>query len=235
MQTVNADEVTAKAAHAIDSLEPTATAEAPSKSREFMLWDYQAAQQVRREYQQAELGFLPAQRFFMMVNKKLKGFVDGEFGVTIGELFGGGGDLRQQMKMPDELSETAVNDAVSQNEPLIRAFFTLVEMMPDLQMDIIALSLGVPRGEANWFRNAIEEPPARGGLTIDEGFELLEYFVIQNAGALRRFFTKKGRNLVEVINLYVIHQGQLPKPPEDTATSGGTPSSTSSLATPASV
>lgn len=195
---------------------------------------------------QAELGFLPAQRFFTRISREIKSFVDGEYGIQLGELFSGG--LQARIKMPANMTEEAVNTVVSENQQMIEAFLKLIDIVPEFQTDVIALSLGVPRGNVKWFKEAIEEPPHRGGLTIKEGFELVRRFIRQNAVALRRFFEEEGKSLVAEFDLWVVHGGE--KATKDSSeeeivgpgmtepvmsTPGGRPSSTSSPATPASV
>lgn len=229
-----------EAERAIEALEPSTPA---YEVRMNLLYPDGAQREV--VFIQAEIGFLPAQRFFTRVSREIKSFVDGEYGIKLGELFSGGFSARAMM--PSEMTEGAVNKVVSDNQQMIEAFLKLVDIVPEFQADVMALSLGVPRGDVDWFKDAIEEPPHRGGLTIADGFELLRRFIRQNAVALRRFFEEEGKSLVAEFDLWVVHEGVkqvilddekevgpgMTEP--DTSTPGGRPSSTSSQATPASV
>lgn len=237
-----ADPVT-QSEQAAEALDPTV----PSRTIRMRHYWFKTGQTVEREYVQAEIGFIPVQRLFTMISKEIKAIVSGKYGINIGDLFNG--NLRKLV--PQDYDAGGVNKAVQDNLKIIEAFFNLVEVVPELQNKIFALSLGVPRGEVEMFLDAIEEPPHRGGLTIDEGFDILRWFVRQNAVAIRRFFEKQGRGLVEELELWVIHQGVRPPAPEIKAEAtepdldpdpvvgeprpGGRPSSTSWQGTPESV
>lgn len=240
---VQQDEVS-KAESAIESLVPSV----PNRTLNFKLMAYDG-QMVDREYTQDVLGFFPVQEFTTMLSRIIKNFVDGEYGIKIGELFRGDvqSQLPQMNKMTPEEMAAKAEEMVDQNQQLIMAFFKLTEIVPDFQQDIIALSLGVLRQEREWFKGAISEPPSRGGLTIDEGFDILNMFIEQNASEIRRFFAEKGRELVDKFRLEVLDQDpskddssesstETSAPPEaDTPTRGGMPSSISSPTTPVSV
>lgn len=224
--------------YAIDALDPST----PARTIKTKMMDYSTGQLVPYEFYQAEIGFMPAQRFFTKISREAKAFVSGEYGIKLGELFSRAGQIK--ISMPSEFDEQAVNKVVGENEQMIMAFFKLVEVTPDLLVDILALSLGVARGDVEWFKKAIEEPPHRGGFTQREGFEMLRWFIRQNAVGLRRFFEEEAKSLLDEFTLWVINGGKQPEPdPEhqegdlnqsSTSTHGGRPSSTSSPATLAS-
>lgn len=181
-----------------------------------------------REYMQAPLGFFPVQQFTTLMTSVIKGFMNGDYGISLGQLFSS--DIQKQVKMPTEFTEQAADKLVQDNEQLIKAFLHLMEVLPELQADVIALSLGVSGPECDWFKQAIAEPPHRGGLSIDDGFDLIKTFIVQNAREIRRFFAQKGRELVETIQLEVLDQEPTIVQDEPSAgTPGGTPSSTGSL------
>lgn len=224
---------------AADALSPRT----PERTLSFTLMNYETRQRdVQYECVQAELGFLPAQRFFAETFTEIRKFVNGEYGIKLGELFSGG--LRQRMSMPTEMTEEAVEAAVSENDQLIQALFKLVEVVPGFQLELMVLSLGVFDKDVDWFKKAIAEPPHRGGLTIEQGFDIMRWFIRQNAVGLRRFFDQEAKSLWDEIILWVVNEGEAPEPepkqdPEETGaeadTPGGRPSSTSSQATPVSV
>lgn len=171
------------------------------------------------EYVQATLGFGPIQDFFNKIGKEIKKFAKGEYGMNIADLIGG--DIRQKISAPNELSGEQVQKLVDDNQAIIDVFLALIREIPELEWDIIALSLGVPRGQIEWFKLAITEPPHRGGLTIDEGFDILKVFVRQNAAAVRRFFEDQGKALFQEIQ-----EALEPPKTEENLSTGGTPSST---------
>lgn len=237
MQVVDLDEEIAKAESQIEDVG------GPDSVRElhFQLLDFSTGNMVERVYFQEELGVFPKQKFITLMTSEINQFVKGEYGVKIGELFRG--DLRQ--KMPTEINEQTVTNVVEENSKIIETVIEVINRLPDLQTNIIALSLGVPTHEFDWFRKAIQEPPRRGGLTDDEFVDILKFFMRQNVDALRRFFTQKAVELVDEFRLTVM--GEQPEEAESETSEpstpmanpptspGSTPSTTSSQPTPASV
>lgn len=188
-----------------------------------------------KQYVQAPLGMMPANEFTTMVTKVLNQFVQGEMGMKIGELF------RGEVAMPKTFDADTVDKVVEDNLEIIKAVLKLFEISPGIQLDIMALSLGVPRKEREWFKECISEPPHRGGLTLDEGFDIFIVFIKQNVPMLKKLATGKAQELVDVFSLEVLGRdptvdSTVEEETEETIDSpGGTPSSTSSLDTPASV
>jgi hypothetical protein len=189
-------------------------------------------------YVQDQLGMFPSQEFALLIKNILRKYVDGEMGKQIGQLFQGNASV------PTEFTPDAVNKAVDENMAVIQAIFQLIEDVPGLQQDIICLSLGIPNRERPWAKEAMTAAPYRGGLTVDEGFDLLITFIKQNAELVRETYVGNARELVEVFRLEVLGQtDQDQEETEETPTStpastpdspGGTPSSTSAPFTPAS-
>lgn len=73
---------------------------------------------------------------------------------------------------------------------------------PDLLMELYCIALAVPRGEREWVKSVWERPTTEGGLSDEDGLEVLQIFVEQNGEALRDFFTQKlpgvAKDLMEV-------------------------------------
>jgi len=183
-------------------------------------------EQVEVEFTQATLGFIPIQQFFNKIGREIRNFVKGEYGIKLGELMGPA--MRQRIQAPELVDESEVNRMVDENEGLIQAIVEAIQKVPDLELEIIGLSLGVRPGQMPWFKAAVSEPPHRGGLTIDEGFILLTTFVRQNHAAVRRFFEDQGKALFEEISAIISPPTEDSKEEQSQSSSGGTPSSTSS-------
>lgn len=212
---------------AINDLEPAT----PQREIKFD-WLKPDGQPIAKSYIQAELGMFPSQEFGTLVTSILDSFIKGEMGMSIGELF------RGEIDAPVTLDAEAVTDFVSENVQIIQAFVKVVQIAPDFQKDVICLSLGIPRMERAWAKEQMSEPPHRGGLTVNDGFDILKVFIQQNATLLRETFLGKARELVEVFRLEVLGQQTETEPTEEEmpeeseASLGGTPSSTFSLPTP---
>lgn len=232
---------TQKQRAAIEALEPTRPANAMPVQRVFQ-WTLPNGNAVQKAYVQAELGLFPAQDFGLLVTEIVESFTKGDMGMKIGDLF------RGQIDMPSQFTGEAVNTLVDENMALVQAFVKLIQTVPSLQLNILCLSLGVPRLEREWAKSQMQEPPHRGGLSVDDGFELLSTFISQNAVLLRETFVGKAKELVEQFQMEVLQmepansspstdstESSELQPQEDEPSPGSTPSSTSSLPIPESV
>jgi hypothetical protein len=186
---------------------------------------------------QEQLGMFGVQDFVTLMGEVIEQFVQGDFGMKIGQLFTGNASL------PSDFSAEKIDEAVEENMAFVQAFLKLIRVAPSLQLDIICLSLGIDPSQRAWFKDAIKKPPSQGGLTVDEGYDILTVFIKQNAKLIRRFFSEKGAELVRVFRSEVLNETV-----EGTATDstqnlsnvaidspGSMPSSTSSVDTLASV
>jgi hypothetical protein len=231
---------------AIEAIAPSHPANAMPRALQFN-WIKPNGEPVVKTYIQAELGLFAVEEFSTRLTEILDSFVKGEFGIKVGELF------RGEVEMPVNLDAEATQEFVDENEQLINAFIKLVKIVPGLRQDITVLSLGVPRLEMAWAKEQLSEPPYRGGLSVEDGFDILIYFLRQNVPLLRRTLLGKARELVEEFRLLVLDEEQTPASSPSTeeisgtttqagtttmeppSTPGGTPSNISSPATLGSV
>lgn len=179
-------------------------------------------------FTQAKLGFFPAQELGTIITRLAKGVMDGKYGVDVMQLIKDRQKL-QTASLPDQLSTDAVEEAFKQWKPYIEAFLRIMDEVPELQQDVIALSLGVRRKDRAMFKEMISEAPHAGGLDVDEGVEIIKVFVRQNVGVIRRFLGEQIREIAEVV-MEAIGEGS-PRA-EDDGSNGSTPSSTSGPHTP---
>lgn len=178
---------------------------------------------------QAPLGFFPTQEFQTLMVKTIRETLQGKYGVSIGELLGGGNQLRAQM--PSEITPETVDALVSGNNlKIIEAFLHLIEIVPELLLEIVALSLGVKRDRREEFKERISSPPHDGGLSLDDGVEIIMVFIKQNGGPIRRFLESQVREIGEQI-MEAIGEARAK---QETDTPGGMPSNTSSAGIPES-
>jgi hypothetical protein len=73
----------------------------------------------------------------------------------------------------------------------VQSIITLVEYAPDLVADLSCLSLHVPTGEREWVKSMWNRPEDEGGLSDNDGIEMIEIFVDQNVKALKDFFAER--------------------------------------------
>lgn len=176
------------------------------------------------EYIQAPLGLFPAQEFQTMLVRLVRETLQGKYGINIGQLIAGGGQIRAQM--PSEITEDSVNGLLGgDNLKMIEAFLQVIELVPEFMQQCIALSLGVRQDHRKEFIERISAPPHEGGLSIDAGVDIVKVFIKQNGGPIRRFLESQTRE----IGKEIIEAIEDPKTKQKGAAStGGTPSSTSS-------
>lgn len=188
---------------------------------------------TQRRYIQAELSFFEKQEFLTLTAKYFNKLISGELGVSLKDLFSS--DLRSQVQLPTEFTGEQAESLVNENMEIIQAVINAIQMVPEYQHEVFLLALGVPGNEREWVKMIMKSPVYRGGFTDEQGFEILDTFIRQNAGPIRGFFAEKGRALMETFQSEVLgEQTEAPSKTEtaETPTSpGGTLSSTT--ATPA--
>ena len=223
-----AAEQVAASREAIEALEPKRQIEALDRVIEFENWllpDNTA--RVKKTYTQAPLGMMDVNEFTTLVGELIEQFTQGEEAGKLGELF------RGEVERPVELNPETVNEFVDDNMPIVNAFLKAIRMWPDFQFEIYVMSLGVPRKERPWAKACLMEPPQYGGLTADEGIDLLTHFIRQNARMIREKLLGKIDELVEVFRLEVLREE--PKKDEDQASSdSGQTETTTHSVTPTS-
>lgn len=192
---------------AIEAISPSHPPDAMPRVVEFD-WIKPDGVPVTKTYVQAQLGMFAVEEFTTRITEIIDSFVKGEFGMKIGELF------RGEVEMPVTLDADATQDFVDENEQLIQAAIKLVKIVPALRLDITVLSLGVPRLEMPWAKDCLSEAPYRGGLSVEEGMDILIYFIKQNIPLLRRTLLGKAQELAEEFRLLVA-----PDEEEETPTS----------------
>lgn len=176
----------------------------------------------RVEYVQEALGYFPGQELLTLLTRVLKDVAAGEYGVNVGELFARRNELKSAI--PSDFDEEKINESIQTYLPIVQGLLHLVEIVPGLQEDVIAISLGVPRDRATraWFKEMIAQPPLLGGLTMDEGVEIMRAAIEQNGGLLRRFLAEQLQDLAGAL-MEAIGMGR-EDVVEGTATGTSTPS-----------
>lgn len=178
------------------------------------------------EYTQAPLGMFPAQEFITMLTRIINDVLEGKYEVDVMELLRDREKL-QAASMPADLDQDSVERTIEEWKPYIQGFLKLVDLVPEFQLDIIALSLGVRRKAREDFKERISEAPHLGGLGIDEGVKILKVFIHQNAKVLKRFLGSQLREIGEEL-MKALEVDSLTA----TDTTGGTQSNTSPQHTP---
>ena len=104
-----------------------------------------------------------------------------------GALSGGG------VSVADLIDDVPTGDASNFKEAdsFVKSIAKLVQYVPDLLKDLYVIALGVPREEREYVKSVMELPETQGGLTDDQGIQILEVFIAQNWDVLLDFFKSK--------------------------------------------
>lgn len=239
MKQIPLGDVVQESRAAIEAISPSHPADALPREVEFD-WITPQGQAVQKRYIQGQLGLFAVEEFTTRITGIVDSFMKGEFGMKISELFSG------KVEMPVTLNPQETQGFLDENEQLINAFLHLIKIVPDLRLDITVWALGVPRLEQPWAKDCMREAPYRGGLSVEEGMDILILFVKQNVPLLRTTLLGKAQELVEVFRSLVVDEEEKTQTSSSStdpssvttaveeptttepATPGGTPSSISS-------
>lgn len=202
-----------KSEEAVDAL-------APSESIEWKVQGADATGAVReRVYYQEEMSFFYKAEFMNMLGRVMdERFLSENSGLNIADLF----DSEVKLEIPTELNRDEVQKQLGQSMGMINAFLRLIQIFPDLMKDIFAIALGIPKPERNWAMGILTGPTRTGGLSDDQGFQIIDTFIEQNAEAIRKVFTERLARTAEKARMAL----------RGLDTPGSTPSSTGSQDTP---
>lgn len=83
------------------------------------------------------------------------------------------------------------NQEIRDSEVFIRIVARLIEFAPDFLKDLYSIALAIPKGEREYVKALMELPEDEGGLSDNDGVEILDVFVEQNWDAMTDFFVQK--------------------------------------------
>lgn len=132
---------------------------------------------VRREYVQRPLSFIAKMQWFSLVGEVLDKALSGENGMSLNNLFSAPG-------RPGELSMADFRDA----DTFVQAIGKLLAVAPDFLVKSYCIWLAVPDYERDLVGEIMALPVDQGGLSDEQGIEIIEVFIDQNYEALDRFF-----------------------------------------------
>lgn len=132
-------------------------------------------------YVQRPLSFIQKMQWFSLVGGVLEKAMSGDAPVSVNELLSAPGDPRGGFSMAD------FRDA----DTFVRAIGKLIVHAPTFLTDSYCIWLGVPEHQKPVAVAVMSAPAAEGGLTDDQGLEIIEVFIDQNYDALADFFGDK--------------------------------------------
>lgn len=95
-----------------------------------------------------------------------------------------------------ELLSDAPSGEFGDADQFILTISKLAQYAPEFLQDVYVISLGVPSGEREYVKSVMVLQEEAGGLTDDQGIQILETFVEQNWSVMVDFFTKRVLPLV---------------------------------------
>lgn len=119
------------------------------------------------------------------------------------------------MSISDLLEDVPVNDpgALSEADQFIKSIARIVSFAPDFLKELYVIALNVPRGDRDYVKSVMELPEDEGGLSDDQGIQILETFVDQNWEVLLDFFRNRIVPLVSRVMNRTVDQESLSSKP----------------------
>jgi hypothetical protein len=134
-----------------------------------------------REYVQRPLGFIEKMQWFALVGGVLEKSMSGDNALSMNNL------LSAPAGRGDALTMEDFRDA----DTFIQAVGKLLVEAPTFLQDSFCIWLSVPDYDRDRAKELMALPPEEGGLTDDQGLEIIEIFIDQNYEALDSFFREK--------------------------------------------
>ena len=136
---------------------------------------------LQRVYIQRPLSFIAKMQWFSLVGEVLDKAMSGDGALTVGNLLSGPQGRGQSLNMAD------FRDA----DTFVHAIGKLLIYAPDFLTRSYCIWLNVPEFERDVAMELMKQPPEEGGLTDEDGIEIIEIFIDQNYEALDRFFRER--------------------------------------------
>lgn len=141
-----------------------------------------------RTYIQRKLGIMGGLKFVRIIGKALDNAITGEDAPSLNDIIGIGSFA--------DLSGMSGIDAFT------KIITRLSMYQEDLITQIYMLALNVPVGEQPIVKEIMDSPPeddGTGGLTYEDGTQILKVFVAQNSEELVRLFRQEAPNMVKIV------------------------------------
>lgn len=132
-------------------------------------------------YIQRPLSFIQKMQWFSLVGDVLDKSMSGEDGISVNEILTAPGDPRTGLSMDD------FRDA----DTFVRAVGKLIVHAPEFLLDSYCVWLAVPTHQRGLVKEVMAMHESEGGLSDDQGLEIIEVFIDQNFDALADFFGGK--------------------------------------------
>jgi hypothetical protein len=133
-----------------------------------------------RAYVQRPLSFFGKMQWFSLVGEVIDKSISGDEGLRLSSLF----------EMPGRGGSFTASD-FREADTFVQGVGKILVYAPDFLEKSYCIWLGVPDYEREWAKAVMNEPSDRGGLSDDDGLEIVEVFIDQNWESLEAFFREK--------------------------------------------
>lgn len=144
-------------------------------------------------YIQRPMSFLAKMKFFALVgeviDKSISGDDDKE-GIRLSALFELPGERGGQLRAED----------FREADMFVQGVGKILQYAPDFLEKSYCIWLNIPDFQEDWAISVMNQPVEQGGLTDDDGLEIIEIFIDQNWESLESFFREKIASLRDRVN-----------------------------------
>jgi hypothetical protein len=153
--------------------------------------DQDIPQHFRGEYIQQPLSYLSFLEFTCLLARKIEEAMRGEDGIKVKDLI-----ETTEGAMPFMVDGSTIESVVRRSDfdgidTFVQGLMKLVSYVPDVIEECQFIWLGVPRKDRVFLRGIWSRSPDQGGLSPQEGEEMLSLFIDQNYEELETFFVER--------------------------------------------
>lgn len=149
-------------------------------------------QNFERTYVQKPLAYSAMMEFTGLLGRKIDELMAGPTGLSI-DAMGGGGALGIPLGFQDGTLVFQSTDGGGA-DAVVQALAKLIGIMPDIILEAQCIWLRVPRQERPILMDIWARPIDEGGMSHDDGEELMGLFIEQNYEELENFFVRRLAN-----------------------------------------
>ena len=143
-----------------------------------------------RTYIQKPLSWQAMSEFTGLLGRKLSEAMKGKDGLSIDRMVPGEAGIPLQFQ---DGRISLANDGTGGIDAIVQAFAHLASYVPDLLGESQCIWLRVPRQERAMLIDIWSRPVDEGGMSLDQGEEMLSIFIEQNYDELESFLKRYGR------------------------------------------
>jgi hypothetical protein len=148
-------------------------------------------QTFKRTYVQKPLSYHAFGEFTGLIGRKLAEAMRGPDGLSLDRLSPGGPSIPLEFR--DGQISLAGGEEDNVIDPIIQGIAKIAEYVPDLMGEAQCIWLRVPRSERGLLIDIWSRPVDEGGMSMDEGEEMLSIFIEQNYDELNGFLKRYAR------------------------------------------